>query len=265
MKVHALYLYPVKSLAGIQVDAFDIDDFGPKHDRRWMIVDSDRQFVTQRSNPELARVKTDLVGNEVSISIPGEGEFTLQPETDRCRVKVWGEWVPAVYGAKPASEALSRYCGTAISLVYMTDDCFRRVDGGSVTEYRRVSFADGFPFLIVNKASLAELNLRLEAEVDIRRFRPNIVIAGSEAWEEDLWQKLQIGNIEFDLVKPCTRCAVITVDPDFGQKSSDMQPLKTLGSYRRTMEGVIFGLNGIHEHTGAIALDDDISVQLREN
>ena len=264
MKIDALYLYPVKSLAGISVDAFDIDDFGPRGDRRWMIVDPDRQFITQRSNPELARVKASLEGNEVTVSIPGEGDFDLTPGSESCRVKVWRDWVPAVYGVGKASEALSRFCGQPVRFVYMTNESFRRVDAGRASEYRRVSFADGFPFLVVSRASLDELNQRLDSPVDILRFRPNIVLSGTSAWEEDIWRSLRIGDIEMSLVKPCARCVMTTVDPDTGQKSADLQPLKMLGSYRRTMEGVMFGMNGIHENTGAITLNDTVILESTE-
>ncbi|MDI9245237.1 MOSC domain-containing protein [Marinobacter sp. CHS3-4] len=261
MNIEALYLYPVKSLAGISVDAFEIDDFGPRGDRRWMIVDSDRQFVTQRSNPELSRVKTRLEEGQALITIPGEGSFRLVPGKEQVQVRVWQDWVPAAYGSDGASAALSRFCGAELRLVYMTDDSFRRVDEQRVTEYRRVSFADGFPFLVVNRASLDELNQRLESAVDMLRFRPNVVVSGAEAWAEDHWESLQIGSITLDLVKPCSRCVMTTVDPDTGRKAPDLQPLRTLGSYRRSAEGVIFGMNGIHENTGTIALGDAISLK----
>ncbi len=140
MKVHSLYVYPVKSLAGIQVSSFQMDDFGPAGDRRWMVVDDERAFVTQRSNPELARIRTRLEAGRVFVDIPGEGEFPLVPGNEECRVRVWRDWAKAVYGESGASEALSRYCGQAFHFVFMPDETFRRVDASRVTEYRRVSF-----------------------------------------------------------------------------------------------------------------------------
>jgi len=260
MQVHSLYVYPVKSLAGIQVSSFQMDDFGPAGDRRWMIVDSERTFVTQRSNPELAKVRTRLEAGQVFVDIPGEGEFSLEPGTDECRVRVWRDWEKAVYGAADASDALSRYCGQAFRFVYMPEDTFRRVDASRVTEYRRVSFADGFPFLITNDASLNELNSRLDSPVDMRRFRPNIVIEGAGPWEEDNWTSLLIGDTAFSLVKPCSRCVVTTVDPDEGVKAGDLQPLRTLGTYRRTSDGVIFGMNGIHQSAGEIHVGSPVAL-----
>ena len=265
MQVHSLYVYPVKSLAGIQVSSFQMDDFGPAGDRRWMIVDAEREFVTQRSNPELAKVRTRLEAGQVFVDIPGEGEFPLVPGAEECRVRVWRDWEKAVYGASGASDALSRYCGQTFRFVYMPDETFRRVDASRVTEYRRVSFADGFPFLITNLASLEELNSRLDNAVDMRRFRPNIVVEGAAPWDEDAWVSLVIGNTAFSLVKPCSRCVVTTVDPDRGTKSGDLQPLRELGTYRRTPDGVIFGMNAIHEAAGEIRVGSPVVFATTEN
>lgn len=259
MQVHSLYVYPVKSLAGIQVSSFRMDDFGPAPDRRWMIVDADRQFVTQRSNPELARIGTRLEEGRVMVNIPGEGEFSLVAGSEECRVRVWRDWTKAVYGGNEVSDALSRYCGETFRFVFMPDETFRRVDASRVTEYRRVSFADGFPLLITNLASLEELNSRLETAVEMRRFRPNIVVEGAAPWEEDEWKALSVNNIVFSLVKPCSRCVMTTVDPDHGVKAPDLQPLRELGTYRRTADGVIFGMNAIHESAGEIRVGSPVT------
>lgn len=260
LKVRSLYVYPVKSLAGIQVGSFEMDDFGPKGDRRWMIIDEDRRFVTQRKLPELARITTSLSRTSVSIHIPGEGDFLLQSTERESRVLVWRDWVKAYEAQLAASEALSRFCSQNLRLVYMPDSTFRRVDAGRVSEYRRVGFADGFPFLITNQASLEELNDRLEVAADMRRFRPNIVVDGEDPWQEDSWQRLKIGETSFDIVKPCFRCILTTVDPDTGVKHPGQQPLRTLSGYRRTEEGVVFGQNAIHESCGVVHVGDAVTV-----
>lgn len=264
MKVHSLFVYPVKSLSGIEVTCFNTDDFGPVGDRRWMIVDDERRFVTQREHPELARVGTRMDGGQVVISIPGEGEFGLTASDDELRVLVWRDWVKALAGLPEASNALSRFCHKPVRLVFMPDSSFRRVDAGRVDAYRRVGFADGFPFLVTNIASLAELNTRLEAPVEMRRFRPNIVVEGAGAWDEDRWQSLIIGDNHLSIVKPCSRCVVTTVDPSTGQKDAALQPLRTLSGYRRTQEGVIFGQNAIHESPGSIRVGDPVTVNKSE-
>ncbi|MGK0526032.1 MAG: hypothetical protein ACI92N_003696 [Pseudomonadales bacterium] len=260
VKILSLHVYPVKSLAGIQVSLFGMDDFGPEGDRRWMIVDADRNFITQRAFPELAKVSVSFVENGVSVHIPGEGNFTLKATDEETRVLVWRDWVMAQVGESVANQALSRFCGKDVCFVYMPDSSFRRVDAGRVSEYRRVGFADGFPLLITNLASLEELNGHLDVPVDMRRFRPNIVVEGSAPWEEDHWRKLEVGGLQFDIVKPCSRCILTTVDPDTGVKDPGLQPLRTLSSYRRTADGVIFGQNAIHESPGVIHVDDSVTV-----
>ena len=265
MKVKTLYIYPVKSLAGIDVSRFSLDDFGPKGDRRWMIVDGDNRFVTQRRLPQLVNVYTALQEGVVVIDVPGEGIFPLEVGSDAVEVTVWRDQVVATAGADRAAEALSRYCGETLRLVYMPDSCFRRVDPGRVSAERRVGFADGFPLLVVNQSSLDELNSRLESPVDMRRFRPNIVVEGAGAWAEDTWRSVSVGESRLDLVKPCSRCVMTTVNPDTGEKDSATQPLKTLASYRKTRDGVIFGQNAVHQKPGVIAVGDKVTVLNQEN
>lgn len=264
MKVNSLFIYPVKALSGIQVTDFKTDDFGPVGDRRWMIIDSDRRFVTQREHPELARIGTRLQGAQVLIHIPGEGEFALTASREELRVLVWRDWVKALTGLSNANEALTRFCGKPVRLVFMPDSSFRRVEGGPVDEYRRVAFADGFPFLLTNTASLHELNTRLEEPVDMQRFRTNIVLEGAGAWDEDHWQRVTIGDNRLNIVKPCSRCEVTTVDPNTGHKDAGLQPLRTLAGFRRTQEGVMFGLNAIHESPGIIRVGDPVTVNQPE-
>ncbi len=264
MHVHALYLYPVKSLAGIEVDSFRLDDFGPEGDRRWMIVDSEGCFVTQRSVPGLARVQAAIAGSGVEVTIPGEGAFVLQATDEVVQVQVWKDRVRARVGDAAASTALSRYCGADYRFVYMPEDSFRRVDPSRVAAQRRVSFADGFPLLVTNLASLDELNGRLAAPVSMRRFRPNIVLEGAPAWSEDTWKVLQVNQRRLALVKPCSRCVMTTVDPSTGLKDEQVQPLRTLSTYRRTADGVIFGMNAVHDGPGVVRVGDSVNVLERE-
>lgn len=259
MNIHSLTVYPVKSLAGVAVKSFALDDFGPAGDRRWMIVDPGHRFVTQRSNPELALVTTRFDGQAVIVTIPGQGEFSLAPASDGLEVSVWRDRVSARPGAVDASEALSRFCGKPVSFVYMTDQDYRRVDPKWVPAYRRVSFADGFPFLVTSTASLDDLNSRLEHPVEMRRFRPNLVISGAPPWDEDNWTTLTAGDVSISLVKPCSRCILTTVDPDTGVRSADGQPLRTLASFRKTSDGVMFGVNGVHNTQGVLTVGDPVS------
>ncbi|MDX1755620.1 MAG: MOSC domain-containing protein [Marinobacter sp.] len=265
MRVESLYIYPVKSLRGIAVQEMALDDFGPAFDRRWMIVGQDGQFVTQRTHPQLARIGTELASGRVWIEVPGQGRFELAPGQSEKPVRVWRDWVGGRIAQPGPSEAISAFFGESFEFVYMPESTFRRVDADWVTEYRRVGFADGFPFLIVNQASLEDLNSRLECAVDERRFRPNIVVSGREPWAEDNWRSLSIGGRAFSLVKPCSRCVMTTVDPDRGVKAPDAQPLRALGQFRRTVDGVMFGMNALHDgQSGTVRLGDSVEILEQE-
>lgn len=260
MHIHSLFLYPVKSLAGIPVQRMAFDDFGPVGDRRWMVVDSAGRFVTQRQHPELALITTELDDDAVTIHIPGFSEFSLRAGTAHCPVEVWGDQVHAVVAQGDVNQALSQFCGLPLRLVFMPDDSFRQIDPTRVPEARRVGFADGFPLLVANLASLNELNSRLAQPVDIRRFRPNIVVEAGAAWSEDQWSELQLEGSRLRVVKPCSRCVMTTVDPDTGIKAADVEPLRTLSTYRRTADGVIFGQNALHEGAGPMSVGDPVRV-----
>lgn len=260
MQVDSLFLYPVKSLAGIPVNRLVLDERGPAADRRWMIIDADGCFVTQRERPELARVSTSLESGQVSIGIPGFGNQPLRVSTDQRNVRVWQDWVRALRAEPGPAQRLSEFCGQPLDLVYMPDESRRLADARYAGAGKPIGFADGFPFLIVNRASLDELNSRLENPVDIRRFRPNIVISGAQAWEEDQWPGIIAGMVAFNLVKPCSRCLITTVDPDTGLRNTDLQPLRTLGSYRREPDGVMFGINAVHQGSGPVTVGDPVIV-----
>tara|TARA_B100001559_G_C16246231_1_gene504803 strand:- start:287 stop:721 length:435 start_codon:yes stop_codon:yes gene_type:complete len=141
----------------------------------------------------------------------------------------------------------------------MPDSSRRDVDPDFAKNSARTSFTDGFPFLLIGIASLEDLNQRLEEPVEMRRFRPNLVISGSEAFEEDRMKRIQIGEISFQVAKPCGRCRVTTVDPDRGEFSGK-DPLKTLAGFRRQNGEALFGQNLIHEQQGRIRVGDSLKI-----
>ncbi|MDX1635908.1 MAG: MOSC domain-containing protein [Marinobacter sp.] len=261
MQIQSLFLYPVKSLAGIEVDSLALDEFGPAGDRRWMITDPLGRFMTQRDYPQLARVAVSVDSEGVvTLRIPDEGSHTLIRSGATRNVMVWDDWLAAQRAEPGPAEALGRFLDMEVDLVYVPDDTFRPVDRVWVRERRRVGFADGYPFLVVNQASLDELNTRLQQPVEMRRFRPNIVVSGASAWAEDTWPALTSNNVRLELVKPCSRCVMTTVDPDLGVKAPDQQPLRTLGQYRRLPGGVIFGMNAIHTGDGPLEVGQPVTL-----
>ncbi len=260
MKISALYYYPIKSLAGITANELRLDAFGPAADRRWMLVDSEGRFVTQRKHPALALVVPELDGGGLSVSVPGGGRHEVIAGSRWRTVTVWRDQTDALAAKPGPSEALSRYLGFAVELVYMPDDRHRQARADGLTGQHPVSFADGFPFLVASQSSLDDLNRRLPWFAEMRRFRPNVVVEGGRAWAEDSWRTVSLGTTRVDLVKPCSRCVMTTVDPSTGTRSPDGEPLRTLASFRRTEAGVLFGVNGIHHGEGVIRVGDSVAV-----
>ncbi|TBW59182.1 MOSC domain-containing protein [Marinobacter halodurans] len=266
MTVEQLFYYPVKSLHGVEVDAVTLDDFGPAGDRRWMLVDEDGRFVTQREQPRLAQVHAALRDGVLTLSIPGqEAPVPVMAGEDERRVLVWRDWVKARLAKPGPAELLSDWLGLRVALAYMPESSIRPVDRNYVSEERRVSFVDGFPFLITHTASLAALSERIGEPVDMRRFRPNIVVSGGDAFDEDGWAALHRDGLSLDLVKPCSRCLMTTVHPDEGVRSDSLQPLRELGRFRRTPDGVLFGVNAVHSGPATIRVGDTFEVALRED
>jgi len=259
VKVSRLFRYPVKSLPGLEVESLSFDDFGPRGDRRWMIVDQSGRFLTQRKFPQLALTGVSVDGDTVVVTVPGHGRHRLEATERSRQVVVWRDQMFATEEAGGASEAFSRWLGLPVSLVFMPDSTFRQVDTRYVPERRRVSFADGFPLLLVNQASIDQVSRWVGRSMDVRRFRPGIVLEGADAFVEDDWQAVRIGSMVIDLVKPCSRCIMTTVDPETGEKDDRGEPLKALSRFRRSADGPLFGVNGVHCDTGEIQVGDELT------
>ena len=179
---------------------------------------------------------------------------------DRHEVEVWGDRCVGIDQGREVGEWFSRYLHLPCRLVRIADDHPRRVDTQyAVNESDEVSFADGFPLLLVSRASLDDLNQRLDYPVTMRHFRPNVVVEGCEPFEEDHWTRIALGGLQCAVVKPCQRCQVITVDPQTGDRGKE--PLLTLSQYRRRANGgIYFGQNVIPIDIGAIAVGDEVTV-----
>jgi uncharacterized protein YcbX len=259
--VTALHIYPIKGCRGISVARATVVPRGFARDRRWMVVDGDGTFVTQRQLPRLALVHVELDGERLRATAPGLQELTLPLDHDdgpRREVEVWrhrGEAVRHHEGSAWFSEFLSGQH----ELVYMPDEHRRPVSGVGGAGGDLVSFADAYPFLLVGQASLEELNRRLDAPVGMERFRPNIVVTGAAPFAEDGWSRLTVGAVGFRVAKPCARCVVTTVDPLTATRGPE--PLRTLASFRAVDNQVMFGVNLIHEGSGEIAVGDRVMIQ----
>ncbi len=267
MKIASLTIYPVKSLGGVSLNEALVTPRGLAGDRRWMIVDTDGRFVTRRECPALARIAMTAGrdGEGFRLDAGAEGSALL-PRSAECppagEVKVWRDRVSAVLVENEASALISDVAGRALRLAYMPEEAVRPVDPVYGAEGDRVSFADGFPLLVTTETSLDALNASLEHPVPMERFRPNLVVAGSEEpWAESEWRSLRAGEAVLDLVKPCSRCVVITQDHRTGEQPDGNAPLKALRRLGRVgRDGVLFGMNAIPRRTGRIVEGDIIAV-----
>lgn len=229
-----------------------------------MLVDEQGKFITARQYPKLALVATSFDSDRLRVSVKGVEDLliALQPaDNHRREVTLWKDTLEGVRVSDAADRWFSGYLGIRCQLVQMTDDIIRRVDQEYGQPEDEVSFADGFPLLLISEASLADLNGRLAAAVSMRRFRPNVVVSGCEAYAEDNWRRLRIGDVEFAGVKACSRCVFTTIDPDTGSKHPDKEPLRTLSSYRRRKSGgVYFGQNLVPRGQGLIRIGDPVEI-----
>ena len=261
LAVSRLFVYPIKSLGGMQLDAAEVEARGFRHDRRWMLGDDRGVFLSQRRHPRMALARVIVEGERLVVNAPGmpELELPLRPEpVARLRVSVWGDEVEAAACGGEADRWFAGFLGTACRLVYMPDETQRVVDSPYAVAGDLVGFADAFPLLVLSEASLDDLNSRLVEPVPVDRFRPNVVVAGCAPYDEDRWPRVRAGGVGFRLAEPCSRCAVTTVDQSSGERGRE--PLRTLASYRRVGEEVFFGRNAIADGKGTLRAGDAVEV-----
>lgn len=259
MKVAALFIHPIKSCAAIPVGEARVTARGLEHDRRWMVVDADGQFLTQRTLPEMALVRVAIHDGRLVVSREGLPRLPLpfvHDDGERVEVVVWDDRVRAVVHEE-GSAWFSRALGLPVRLVCMPDDVRRPVDADYARAGDVVSFADAFPLLVVNEASLAALG----GGGDARRFRPNLVVAGAAAWAEDDWRALAVGapggpTLTLRTPKPCARCTIPGIDPDTAVATKE--PLRTLARLRTRDHRVLFGLNAIPDGDGLLRVGDPV-------
>ncbi|MCK5813755.1 MAG: MOSC domain-containing protein [Cocleimonas sp.] len=257
--VSSLYIYPVKSLAGIKLESTKLDSMGLQYDRRWMLVSPAGDFLSQRKVPKMALIQPQFVGHQLILTLTGREDFGVPDANPQqtMQVNIWKDTVTAQRVGKLADEWLSEALEVQCHLVYIPEDEIRQCDPAFSRKGDRTGFADGFPILLISTASLDDLNQRLKQRVKMRRFRPNIVVSGCDAFAEDSWYEFTLGKIAMRGVKPCSRCILTTVDPTTGKRSGD-EPLHTLMQYRKQGNNVYFGQNVIPDGSGTIRIGSSI-------
>ena len=263
----AIHTFPLKSGAPRAHAERRLEQQGLAGDRRWMVIDANAKFVTGRQQSRLTLVRAEPGEDDMRFDAPGMPTLQLpMPAADGPRIgtDVWGSAVQPLLASDAAHDWISRFLGAPSRFVYMDAKCTRAVkamyDGRYGTEGDVVSFADAFPLLLISQSALDLLNSKLAAPVPMLRFRPNLVVAGTAPHAEDGWQHVRIGECEFDVVKPCTRCVFTTVDFERGERDPSGEPLRTLTTYRRSPDGVTFGQNLIPRRLGTLRIGDAVEV-----
>ncbi len=277
-RIAALYVYPIKSCAGIAVDAMRFDALGPVDDRRWMLVDDDDEFVTQRELPRLALVRPARVDGGLRVLAPGMPALTVAGRGgERRATRVWDDRCAGFDEGTEARAWFSEFLGRPVRLLRFDATAPRAASRSWVGEAAGrpgalTRFSDGYPLLVVSRASLAALNARLAShgmpQAPVQRFRPNVVVDGLDAFEEDTLDALAAagGGPVLRIVKPCTRCTITEVDPQAGRHEPGM--LQVLATFRAdpTLGGAVtFGQNAIVAGglDGALRVGDPLEVAHR--
>ena len=253
-------IYPIKSLGGISLQSSEVEERGLKYDRRWMLVYENGMFFTQRDHPQMALLQPAIEDGHlkifhkqenakvVSIPLEPDGEFNID-------VIVWDDAVVAQTYSGEIDEWFSNTLGFKCRLVYMPDSSERKINPG-YAKNKPVSFADGYPLLIIGEESLTDLNKRMKTPLPMNRFRPNLVFSGGNSFDEDEWKYFQIDKVKFNAVKPCSRCVITTTDQNTAKRGHE--PLKTLAAFRNQNGHVMFGMNVIPESLGKIKIGTEI-------
>ena len=264
ISISQLYIYPIKSLGGIAVTNAVVTNRGLQNDRRFMLVDDNNLFFTQREHPSMVLFGTAIENDELIVyhkdNLTKKLRLPLVPEPSAktAMVKVWDDWCEGQYISEEADKWFSEKLNFPCRLVYMPESSERKVEAAYALNDEITSFSDGYPVLMIGQTSLDDLNSRMEETLPMNRFRPNIVIAGTRPFEEDTMEQFNINGINFYGVKLCARCVITTTNQETG--NTGKEPLRTLAQYRRIDNKVLFGQNVLCHGNGIIKVGDEIKV-----
>lgn len=258
-KIKELFIYPIKSLAGISCQQLSAREMGFENDRRWMLIDANNEFITQREHPIMSQFYPQISSNEIEISFQDKKHSFLLSECfgTAIRSNVWDDESIVFEVNKETSKWFSAQLGFECKLVKILNSGDRKHSSSKLNQTLNVSLADGYPYLLVGSESLNHLNDKLSEKITIQRFRPNIVVDTVIAHEEDAFDTFQIGEVKFKNAKPCGRCIMVNTNPKTGIVHKE--PLKTLSRYRNVDNLVYFGTNIICLNEGVIVVGDVLS------
>lgn len=267
LEIAHLYIYPIKSLGALALQEAQVEKQGLAGDRRYMLVDSNGKFITQRTKPELTRfqLKAKEAGFVVLDTITGHEKSLMNNVAlgELISVQIWDDQLMARKVEDGWSAWFSELLQEIVFLVRLTEESPRIIpEKFQTTLVKESSFADALPILLCSEASYEALENQMGKEVDRLRFRPNIIVKGSKAFEEDTWKQISLGSVLLSGAKPCARCQLITVNPQTGQISKEV--MAKLAELRTFGNKVYFGQQFVPEHLGKLRLGDQITVQVRQ-
>ncbi|WP_249673031.1 MOSC domain-containing protein [Pseudomonas abieticivorans] len=265
LRLSALYRYPIKSAIAEPLQASALDVLGLAGDRRWMLVEeSSGRFLTQRALPHMSQLSAACRGEQgLVLNGPGLPELNVAvpgPDAPLRGVTVWRDTLRVPDAGDAAAAWVTEFIGKPTRLVQVPTERARSTQSGYGLDTDKVGFADGFPILLIGQASLDDLSARVGWPLEMLRFRPNLVVEGSEAFAEDGWKRIRIGEVEFRVVKPCSRCILTTIDPQTGVRSEDREPLTTLKTYREQGGEIMFGQNLVNDGVGQVAVGMPVTI-----
>ena len=253
-----IYIYPIKSVKAISQPAALVEEQGLSFDRRYMLIDPQGKFITGRTHPQLTQVEVQFSQQQLLLTAPKMEQLVIEPKqfsADMVTSEIWSDKVNAQHCHQDYDNWFSEYLQQACQLVFFSENSQRCVKKRQTP----VAFADGYPLLLINQASVDLLNTKLETAVTPLHFRPNIVIKGDLPFIEDSWKRIKIGEVEFEVSKPCSRCLFTNVDPITGIAQQN-EPLATLATFRHHEGDIDFGQNLIPLNKGMIRTGDELQV-----
>ncbi|GAA3829366.1 MOSC domain-containing protein [Streptomyces chiangmaiensis] len=269
--LHSIHIHPVKALRGQAPHEAVVEPWGLAGDRRWALIDDTGRVVTQREHPHLALAAAELLpGGGIRVSAPGLDPLSVavpDPFGGTTTAKWAGDKIETVPADREASAWFCTYVGEGVTLVHLDDPAVRRPihDPPFGRPGETVSLADGYPLLLTTVSSLDALNSLIEqgdrpeeGPLPMNRFRPNVVVAGTEPWAEDDWQRIAIGEVVFRVAKLCGRCVVTTTDQATAERGKE--PLRTLARHRRVGERLAFGQNLVPQSHGTVRVGDPVTI-----
>ncbi len=265
LHLSALYRFPLKSGKGESLPQARLDKLGLEGDRRWMLVDeASGRFLTQRADPKMSQLSA-LWNATGGLTLSAQGFEALDvavpdPDTDLRGVTIWRDSLRVPDAGDAAADWLSRFVEKPVRLVHVPLPRARTTEAGYGRDDDQVAFADGYPLLLIGQASLDDISHKVGRPLDMLRFRPNLVIEGSEAFAEDGWKRIRIGDVEFRVVKSCSRCILTTVDPQTGVRDEQREPLATLMTYRKQENGTMFGQNLVNDGNGVLEVGMPVTI-----